>query len=77
MCASARFANYAVLGSVCRMKTPGGWLFDETVNLFMYVLQQRDRALVQAKKDKKPSHFFNSFFMEKVNRNSLLRYILP
>jgi hypothetical protein len=41
------------------------WLFDESVNAYMFLLQKRDKLHVTAT-GCKPSHFMSSFFFEKV-----------
>jgi len=54
-----------------------GWLFDESVNAYMFLLQERDKkACAESAGAKTPSHFMGSFFFEKVlpaktfNKNS-------
>jgi hypothetical protein len=44
-----------------------GWLFDESVNAYMWLLQQRDDRLCAADRQRKPVHFFSSYFFGKVN----------
>ena len=41
------------------------WLFDESVNAYMFLLQERDNDWAP-KHGAKPSHFMSSFFFEKV-----------
>ena len=43
------------------------WLFDESVNAYMFLLQERDNDWAP-KHGAKPSHFMSSFFFEKVRR---------
>ena len=44
-----------------------GWLFDESVNAYMFLLQERDKKLcAESAGAKTPSHFMGSFFFEKV-----------
>jgi hypothetical protein len=47
------------------------WLFDETINAYMWLLQMRDYESVLLAQDagmvKKPSLYFNSFFFEKLH----------
>ena len=44
-----------------------GWLFDETINMYMWLLQQRNNAWVaQDPQNRKPTYFYSSFFFEKV-----------
>ena len=53
---------------------PGKWLFDETINSYMWLLQMRNNERVhlfnksrtEGAPEKKPSHFFNSFFFKKL-----------
>jgi sentrin-specific protease 1 len=46
------------------------WLFDETINAYMWLLQERDRALCAADPARLPTYFFSSFFFEKLFENS-------
>jgi len=39
------------------------WLNDEIINMYMQLLSLRDERLCEANKERKPSHFFNSFFL--------------
>lgn len=41
---------------------PGEWLWEESVNVYMFLLQQRDAQLCNADSRRIPSHYFNSFF---------------
>ena len=41
------------------------WLFDESVNAYMFLLQERDKEWAP-KHGAKPSHFMSSFFFTKV-----------
>lgn len=43
-----------------------GWLMDETINSYIWMLQQRDKELCRLDPNRKPTHFFNSFFFAKV-----------
>ena len=44
-----------------------GWLFDETINMYMWLLQQRNNAWVaKDPQNRKPTYFYSSFFFEKV-----------
>ena len=48
---------------------PRGWLFDETVNAYMRLLQERDaRLCAETEAERKPSFFFSSFFFDKVGQ---------
>lgn len=54
---------------------PGVWLNDEVVNFYMCMLQERDAELCQAEGPaRKPSHFFNSFFISKLNEGNQYNY---
>ena len=44
---------------------PTLWLWDECVNVYMHLLQKRD-AVVCVAAGRRKSHFFNSFFFEKL-----------
>jgi Ulp1 family protease len=44
-----------------------GRLFDETINMYMWLLQQRNSAWVaHDPQNRKPTYFLSSFFFEKV-----------
>ena len=43
-----------------------GWLYDENINAYMWLLQQEDNRLCEANPIRLPCHFFSSFFFEKV-----------
>ena len=43
-----------------------GWLFDESINAYMFLLQERDRRRCEANPALRPSHFMTSFFFKKV-----------
>jgi len=46
---------------------PNTWLNDEVINFYMCLLQDRDAALCKLSPEmRKPSHYFNSFFMSKL-----------
>lgn len=51
-----------------------GWLVDETINGYMFLLQERDRALCQQDPERLPSHFFSSFFFSKMFENDKFSY---
>ena len=42
------------------------WLNDEVINFYMNMLQQRDISLCMLNKNRRKSHFFNSFFVERL-----------
>jgi hypothetical protein len=50
-----------------------GWLFDESVNAYMWLLQKRDDRLCAADHQRKPAHFFSSYFFKKVNPSGARR----
>ena len=64
----------SILGKHIHRMRPGEWLFDETVNCYMWLLQMRNNERVhlfnksrtEGAPEKKPSHFFNSFFFKKL-----------
>ena len=43
-----------------------GWLFDDSINAYMFLLQERDRRRCEANPALHPSHFMTSFFFGKV-----------
>lgn len=46
---------------------PCTWLNDEVVNFYMHMLKERDTSLCELHPNERtPSHFFNSFFMQKL-----------
>ena len=63
-----------VLGKHMARMAPGKWLFDETLNCYMWLLQTRDdervgelnEGLGDGDEPNKFSHFFNSFFFAKL-----------
>lgn len=64
--AGAGGSNVDVLGKHTQRLRYEGWLFDEVVNVYMWLLQERDKRLCLGDADRQPSHFFNSFFFEKL-----------
>ena len=42
------------------------WLFDESINGYMFLLQERDRRRCETNPALHSSHFMTSFFFEKV-----------
>lgn len=64
---------------------PGSWLNDELINLYMRLLQDRDtRVHTNGKTDYPKCHFFNSFFLSKLYKdtgsydyNSVRRWTAP
>ena len=66
--AGAAQSKVGLLGKhACRL-IPGGWLHDEVINMYMWLLQcQSNKYSIMANsRAAKPSHYFNSFFMEKL-----------
>ena len=66
--AGAAQSKVGLLGKhVCRL-IPGGWLHDEVINMYMWLLQCRSNkySIMANSRAAKPSHYFNSFFMEKL-----------
>ena len=45
---------------------PGTWVNDEIINFYMKMLQDRDAALCKIHRNRKPSFYFSSFFMERL-----------
>jgi sentrin-specific protease 1 len=45
---------------------PSTWLNDEVINFYFNMLQVRDQSLCERDPSRKKSHFFNSFFMERL-----------
>jgi Ulp1 family protease len=45
-----------------------GWLFDETVNAYMFLLNERDARMCVDEVERKPTFFFSSFFFKKVGK---------
>ena len=42
------------------------WLNDEIVNMFIQLLQERDSMLCKSNYRRRPSHYFSSFFVNKL-----------
>ena len=66
--AGAAQSKVGLLGKhACRL-IPGGWLHDEVINMYMWLLQCRSNkySIMANSRAAKPSHYFNSFFMEKL-----------
>lgn len=54
---------------------PGVWLNDEVVNFYMCMLQERDAEVCSSSNPpRKPSHFFNSFFISKLYEGNQYNY---
>jgi len=53
---------------------PKLWLNDEIVKYYMQMLQEWDKRLCEADQTRKPSHFFNLFFMSKLLQSNKYTY---
>lgn len=53
---------------------PRTWLNDEVVNFYMAMLQERDERLSKANPNRTTSHYFNSFFMTKLQEGNGYSY---
>jgi hypothetical protein len=53
-----------------------GWLEDVIINGYMWLLHKRDQKLCAANPDRKPCHFFPSFFMAKLFENDEVSHSL-
>lgn len=62
----ADYGNIEVFGEHAQRLSPSGWLVDEVINYYMYLLQERDAKVCAADSSRKPCHFFNSFFIPKL-----------
>lgn len=54
--------------------TPATWLNDEVINFYMCMLQEKDDILCARNPDRKPSHFFNLYFMSKLLEGNRYTY---
>ena len=52
-----------------------GWFFDESVNAYMWLLQERDARLCAADPSRNPTHIYSSYFFEKVISSRRAYYI--
>jgi hypothetical protein len=43
-----------------------GWLYDECINAYMWLLQRQDNELCDRDQTRRRCHFFSSFFFDKV-----------
>lgn len=57
-----------------RCIAPGKWLNDEVINFYMGMLQEKDNALCAARTGRRPSHFFNLFFVSKLLEGGAYSY---
>ena len=69
-----RFVNAEVFGEHTQRLSPSGWLVDEVVNYYMFLLQERDALVCASDSSRKPCHFFNSFFFTKLLENGSYNY---
>ena len=69
-----RFVNAEVFGEHTQRLSPSGWLVDEVVNYYMFLLQERDALVCASDSSRKPCHFFNSFFFTKLLENDSYNY---
>lgn len=53
---------------------PGTWLNDEIINFCMSMLEERDIQLCDLNPNRMKSHYFNSFFMEKLLGRGHMKY---
>lgn len=61
-------------GKIAGLK-PRTWLNDEIVNFYMCMLQERDQKLCERSNgSRKPSYYFNSFFVSKLTENGVYTY---
>jgi len=58
--------GYPIWRSHLECLKPMTWLNDEVINMYMTMLQDRDVLLCRDDPDRRPSHFFSSFFIERV-----------
>jgi Ulp1 family protease len=58
--------NMKITGRKLRCLKPSTWLNDEVINFYMKMLQERDDSLCEQNENRRHSHFFNSFFAERL-----------
>jgi sentrin-specific protease 1 len=58
--------NMEITGRKLRCLKPSTWLNDEVINFYMKMLQERDDTLCEQNENRRHSHFFNSFFAERL-----------
>jgi hypothetical protein len=63
-----------VTRSIGSCLNPKRRLNDEIINYYMQMLQEWDKQLCEADPKRKPSHFFNLFFMTKLLQNNKYTY---
>ena len=59
---------------ICQCLLPNLWLNDEIINYYMKMLQEWDKRLCETDPTRKPSHFFNLYFMSKLLQNDKYTY---
>ena len=59
---------------IIKCLNPKLWLNDEIINYYMQLLQQWDKKLCEANQMRKPSHFFNLFFISKLLQSNKYTY---
>ena len=63
-------SNIEIKGHDMATLGPSNWLNDEIINVCMGMLQERDRKHREEKKGSPTCHFFNSFFLNKLYKDS-------
>ena len=58
--------NIDMSKSKLRCLMPNTWLNDEVINFYMCMLQERDTQLCAKNSSRRASHYFNSFFVNKL-----------
>ncbi len=62
----ARIDSDSVQRRSMRLLKPGQWLNDEVIHYFLVMLAKRDEELCRQDSNRKPTHFFKSFFLTKL-----------
>jgi Ulp1 family protease len=57
---------------ICKCLNPKLWLNDEIIN--MQMLQEGDQQLCETDPTRKPSHFFNLFFMTRLLQKGVFKF---
>ena len=68
VCTLAAGAGFSLVGIRGKHfdRLRSGWLFDETVNGYLYLLSERDARICAEQPRRWPTHFFSSFFFVKM-----------
>jgi len=68
VCTLAAGAGFSLVGIRGKHfdRLRSGWLFDETVNGYLYLLSERDARICAGQPGRWPTHFFSSFFFAKI-----------